>query len=429
MKSKFIRSTLILLVGGMITKILGMIIKVVMARSLGKTGMGLYMMIMPTFTLFIALAQLGLPASISKLVSEEKYNSKNLIFSILPITIFFNLLLLFFLLFGSHFISTTLLHDKRCEYSLLSIGFVLPFISISSILRGYFFGKEKMIPHVVSNITEDFVRLIIIVLGVPFFLVKGEEYAVAFVILANIASELTSILILFFFLPKHFKLQKKDFVPHKENVYPILRISIPTTGSRLIGSIGYFLEPIVLSFVLLKVGYSNAFIVDEYGIINGYVMPLLLLPSFFTMAISQALIPTVSYHYARGHIAYTKKKVKEAIFFSLLIGIPVTILFTLLPEFPLQILYHDIDGAFYTRVLAPICLLYYIQSPLTGTLQAMGKAKEAMHGTFGGMILRIVSLFALSFLKIGMWPLVFATSINILYVTLHQMKYVKKFLT
>ena len=79
-KSKFIRSTLILLIGGMVTKILGMFIKIIMARSLGKTGMGLYMMIMPTFTLFIALAQLGLPASISKLVSEKNMIAKILFF-------------------------------------------------------------------------------------------------------------------------------------------------------------------------------------------------------------------------------------------------------------------------------------------------------------------------------------------------------------
>lgn len=427
-KNKFIKSTLILLIGGMITKILGMFIKIIMARSLGKTGMGIYMMVMPTFMLFISLAQLGLPVAISKLISEKKYDSKNLIFSILPITIIFNAILLFLLLFLGDFISSKLLHDVRCYYSILAIGFVLPFISVSSILRGYFFGKEKMVPHVVSNITEDFVRLIIILIGVPFFLKQGIEYAVAFVVLANIASELTSILVLFFFLPKNFQLKKQDFIPKKKNIYNILKISIPTTGSRLIGSIGYFLEPILLSFVLLRVGYSNDFIIDEYGIINGYVMPLLMLPSFFTMAISQTLIPTISYHYTRGHLTYTGKKIKQAILFSLLIGIPVTLLFLLIPELPLQILYKDIDGAFYTRVLAPICLLYYIQSPLTGALQAMGKAKEAMNGTLGGMLLRITTLIIFSFFRIGMWSLIIATSINIIYVTLHQLKYVKKFL-
>ena len=69
----------------------------------------------------------------------------------------------------------------------------------------------------------------------------------------------------------------------------------------------------------MKVGYSNDFIVNEYGILSGYVMPLLTLPSFFTLAISQALIPIVSNSYSNKRYIYTKKKIKQAIFFSLLI--------------------------------------------------------------------------------------------------------------
>lgn len=425
-KSKFIRSTIILLIGGLVTKILGMFIKVVMARNLGTTGMGLYMMILPTFTLFMALAQAGLPTSISKLVAEDKSNNKNLIFSILPVTILFNVVILLFLVFFAPFLANQLLHEDKCTYSIMAIGLVLPFISISSILRGYFFGKEKMVPHVVSNVVEDFVRLLMVMIGIPIFLLKGVEYAAAFIVLSNIGSELASILVLFFFLPKNFKLEKKDFIPQKKNIKNILTISIPTTGSRLIGSIGYFFEPIILTFVLLKVGYSNSFILNEYGIISGYVMPLLMLPSFFTMAISQALIPTISFHYSRGNKVYTKKKVKQAIFFSLLIGIPITLFFLWMPEVPLKLLYKQSHGALYTRVLAPICLLYYIQAPLTGTLQAMGKAKEAMHGTLGGMVIRILLLLVCSSFKIGMWGLVIATGMNIIYVTLHQGKKVKE---
>ena len=79
-KSKFIRSTLILLVGGFVTKILGMVIKIVTSRLIPTEGVGLYMMIMPTFTLLISLAQMGLPIAISKLVSEDTRNNKKILF-------------------------------------------------------------------------------------------------------------------------------------------------------------------------------------------------------------------------------------------------------------------------------------------------------------------------------------------------------------
>ena len=374
-KSKFIRSTIILMIGGLITKILGMLIKIVMTRLIGTEGIGIYMLMNPTFMLLIALAQLGFPIAISTLVAKERNDHKNLVFSILPISLILNLIILIGLFFGAAYLSTELLHEPRCFYGIIAIGFVLPFISISSILRGYFFGKQRMVPHVVSNITEDIVRLMTLTIGIPIFLVKGIEYAIAFIILSNIASELTSILVLFFFLPKNFAISKQDFKPKKKNIKEILSISLPATGSRLIGNIGSFFEPILLTYVLLKIGYSNSFIVNQYGILNGYVLPLLLLPSFFSMAISQALIPVVSRNYEKKRYTYTKTKIRQAIGFSLLIGIPITILFCLFPEIFLHLIYHTNQGIDYLRVLAPIFILHYIQAPLTSTLQATGKRK------------------------------------------------------
>ena len=425
-KNKFIRSTFILIIGGMITKLLGMIIKIVMTRLIGTEGIGIYMLINPTFMLFIAFAQLGFPIAISTMIAKDKFNNKNLIFSVIPLSLIINIILMIIIIISAKYLSNNLLHEPRSYYAILAIGLVLPFISISSILRGYFFGKERMIPHVISNITEDFIRLIIIAIGIPIFLVKGIEFAVAFIVLSNIASELTSIFILFFFLPKNFTITKSDLKPNANSLKEVLQISIPATGSRLIGTFGSFFEPIILTFVLLKVGYTNSFIVTEYGILNGYVLPMLLMPSFFSMAISQALIPIVSKNYEKKNYTYTKNKIKQAILVSLLIGIPITILFICFPNIFLNFLYHTKEGSTYLKVLAPIFLFHYIQAPLTSALQAMGKAKDAMRGTFQGMIIRTLLLFICSYFRIGMWGLVIAMISNITYVTVHQYLIVKK---
>lgn len=427
-KSKFIKSTIILIIGGFITKILGMVIKIVMTRLIGVEGIGIYMLISPTFMLLIALAQLGLPTAISKIVAENKVKSKNLVFSIIPISLLINFIIIIFMLLTSNFIASNLLHEPRSYYALICTGLVLPFISISSILRGYFFGKQRMIPHVISNVTEDIVRLIIIALGLPIFLTKGIEMAVAFIVLSNIFSELTSILVLFFFIPKGFKLEKDDFLPKRDNIKTILGISIPTTIGRLIGNLGHFLEPIILTSLLMYTGYTNDFIIREYGILNGYVMPLILLPSFFTVAISQALIPIVSNSYSHNKLNHTKTKIRQAIFISLLIGIPATILFELFPEFLLKFIYNTSEGTEYIRVLAPICLLHYIQAPISSSLQAMGKANDSMKGTLYGMILRTIILSILCLLKIGLWPLIITIAFNIIFVTIYDYKKVQKHL-
>lgn len=421
-KNVFIKSTLILIIGGFITKILGMIIKIVMTRLIGEEGIGIYSLISPTFMLLITFAQLGFPVAISKIVAEGKNNNKKIVFGTITISIFINLFLIIFMLFASSFIANNLLHESRSYYGLLSMGLVLPFISISSILRGYFFGKQRMIPHVITNVVEDVVRLILIIIGVPIFLNMGIEYAVAFLVLTNIFSELSSIIIFIFLLPKKVDLSKKYFIPEKESLKDVFSISLPTTGSRLIGNIGHFLEPIIITTLLIKIGYSNNFIVNEYGIINGFVLPLILLPSFFTMAISQALLPIVSKNYSNNNLTYVKKKIKQACFFSLLIGVPATILFELFPEYLLSIIFNTTKGVTYVRVLAPICLLHYIQAPIASSLQAIGKANISMKGTLYGSIIKLLILFILCMFKLGLWPLIISISINIIYVTIYDIK-------
>lgn len=428
MKSKFFKSTFILIIGGFVTKILGMFIKIVMTRLLGTEGIGMYMLVSPTFMLLISLASLGLPVAVSKLVAENNRNNKNLVFLCFPITIVVNFIIMVILLLFSDFIAVNLLHEERIKYAINAIGFVLPFISISSILRGYFFGRQMMIPHVVSNVCEDLVRLIVIMIGVPIFLIKGISYALAFIVLSNVISELCSIFVLFFFLPRNFKITKKDLTFNKKSFLNILGISLPTTGSRLIGNIGYFFEPIIMTYFLLKSGYSNSFIIHEYGIINGYVMPLVLLPSFFTLAISQALIPIVSYNYSNHNIKYTKSKIKQGILFSLLIGIPCTIIFLLIPEIPLKLIYNTDSGINYIKIMSIICLLHYIQAPISSSLQAMGKANDSLKGTLFGMILRTITLIVGCNIKIGMWGIILATSINIIFVTVYDYSKVKKYL-
>ena len=80
MKEKFIKSTIILLIGGFLTKLLGMIIKIIMSRMIGTEGLGLYMMILPTFSLFIGISQFGMPIALSKLIAENTKNNKKLFF-------------------------------------------------------------------------------------------------------------------------------------------------------------------------------------------------------------------------------------------------------------------------------------------------------------------------------------------------------------
>src|SRR5574344_967665 len=97
MKNKFIKSTIILIIGGLITKILGMAIKIVLTRTIGTEGISKYMLVLPTFNLFITLCNLGVPTAITKMVSERNKSSKKIVIPITYIILIYNILLIILL--------------------------------------------------------------------------------------------------------------------------------------------------------------------------------------------------------------------------------------------------------------------------------------------------------------------------------------------
>ena len=423
MKNKFIKSTIILIIGGAINKLLAMVIKIFLTRNVGDNGIGLYMLVLPTFNLFITLCTLSLPISISKLISERN-NSKRVILPIIPVSIIYNFILMIILILSSSFISNNLLHNNLCYYPIMAISFTLPFICISSILKGYFYGKERMIPFVISNIIEQVIRLIFIIFLIPRLIIYGISFTITFVVLINIISEFSSIIILILFMPKR-KVIFSDFKIDNNIFKDILNISFSTTGSRLIGSISYFLEPIILSFVLIRIGYNNSYITSSYGVITGYVFPLLLIPSFFSIAISTSLLPVVSNNLSRGRYNYAKNKLKQALCLSICIGIVFTFIFMLFPGYLLKFIYNTKLGINYIRIIAPFFLMHYIQGPLTSYMQGANMAKDAMFGTLFGAIIKNILLLILP-MFFGIWGFIISSLVNIFFVTIHHIYYVRK---
>lgn len=426
MKEKFIKSTLILVLGGFITKVLGMIIRIITTRVIGVDGLGLYMMVLPTFNLFITIATLSLPTAISKLVAEGTRNNKKLVLGFLPIAIIFNIFLIILIILLSPFIANNLLHNEILYYPIMSIGITLPFITTSSIIKGYFFGKEKMFPNVVSNMIEQITRIISIIFIIPYLLKINISYAVSGLVFINCLSEGLGIVTLLLFMPNKTKISKNDIKPDLNNIKDIFSISIPTTTSRLISSIGLFLEPIIITFVFLKLGYQTSYITKEYGIISGYVLPMVMMPNFLSGAISSALLPVISKSYANKKYKETKRKLILACKLSLLIGIICTIILFIFPEECLKLLFNTTLGANYLQITSIIFLISYILNPLSSCMQAMDKSKQLMKINIIGVIIKTSLLFILTYLDINMWPLIISYGIQYIYITIKIINIIRK---
>lgn len=425
--NKFITSTLILMMGGAITRLLGFFIKIMYTRVIGDVGVSLYAIVMPTYSLLITIASLSLPIAISKMVAEQKHKTSNILFSATFIILFLNILLISFMFFSSRFIASNLLNNPDCYYLLIAMTLTLPFISISSILKGYFFGKQQMLPNTVSNILEQLVKILLIFLLLPLLMKKSVFLAVRGLILFNVVTELVSIVTLFCFAPKHFVIRREDFMPKKTTIKEVFSISLPTVSSRFIGNIGFFLEPVILTNLLLFCGYPNEYILREYGAYNAYTIALLTMPSFFVGAVCSALIPEISRYLGMRNKEMIKRRFWQALLFSLGIGLLFSILIYFHRESLLQIIYHTNLGADYIRILAPFFVLFYLEAPLMSMLQALGHAKETMKITLIGEIVKLSALIFLCFCHIGMYSLIYAEIINIILVVCLNIKKIRKY--
>src|SRR5690606_35991008 len=90
---------------------------------------------------------------------------------------------------------------------------------------------------------------------------------------------------------------KQDFV---QTFRELIRISIPVTASRMVGSFAYAIEPIVVAQSLAIASIAAATSSALYGQLEGMAVPLVVFPSFITYALSVSLVPAISEAAARN---------------------------------------------------------------------------------------------------------------------------------
>lgn len=426
--SIFFKSTIVLLLGGILGKTVGFFIKIIITRELKTQGMGLYSLLSPTIGMLTTISTFSYPTAISTLISKNKYDSKSLIFSALIMSFIINIFIMAIVILLAPFITSNLLKESSLLLPLICVSFTLPFISVSSIIKGYFWGKQNMYPYMLSNFLEQVTRIILISLFINKIIKYGAIYAISFILIVNICGEVISQLVMLKFKPKE-KIKLKNLKFNLKYIKDLYRISIPATSSKIIGSIAYFLEPVVLTNMLLFMGYTKDYIINEYGILNAYSMSLLLMPQFFTQNMSTALVPELSKQYTKKDYKMCKKRIKQIVGISCLIGVICTLIILLFPKFFLNLIYKTTEGVDYIKLLAPFTILFYIEYPLINALQSLNKAKKAMYATIIGAIIRLSSIIIFSLLGFGMYSLVISIILNIISSTIIYYKLINKILT
>lgn len=379
-----------------------------MANVIGSEGVGLIMMALPVTGLLITLTTIGLPVAISKLVAEAEVKKdhqrvKKILIVSLATTSIIGFVLVIGALMGARFFSSFFLADQRAYYSLIAVIPIVPIIAISSVIKGYFRGKQNMTPIALSQVIEQVVRIGFIFILVQWLLPYGIEYAAAGAVLSGVIGEGFSLLYLLSIFKwakrKQFTLRHsfiKQMSKGKGIFYDLLQTGLPTTGNGLIHSIIGVFQPIIITQSLALAGIGTALATKQYGLIMGYVIPLLMLPGFITNSMSVPLIPAISEANEKGDLSLIHKRTQQAFRIALIVGVPSTIILYVFADRLTTIIYKAPEAAILLKMMAPFYLLQYFRIPLQSIIIGLGKANIVMINDLMASIFKLVLIFVLA---------------------------------
>ena len=396
MKRKLINSFIILSASSTISKIFSILNRMLLSRLLPLEAMSLYLVIMPTLSLCLTLGQVGIPSAVFRLILHPKYKNYKVIITAIILSFFSVIVICGTLFILSPFIAHSLLKNDYTLYPILSFLIFIPLIAISGIIKNYYLAKGHVYVIAKSQIVEETSRLLFTYLFLKTPLSSSLPFLVTIAYLSMSFGELMSIIYLLLLSRKRYSFTPLKNI-NKQNLImkDLLNISLPLTGSRLYHCFMNFLEPILLIHVLTRLGLTQNFIQDQYAILSGYVVSMLVTPTFFCTIIYRLYLPIATddlyYHKSNTflHLLY-------ALLICFLIGLPFTLIFYVFPKRSLMILYNTTSGYQQLKYMSFPFLLFYLQTPLSTILQAKNKNKVMFIISMIECTLEIILTYTLS---------------------------------
>ncbi|GIO87945.1 stage V sporulation protein B [Paenibacillus faecis] len=442
-KQTFIQGTMILLAASIVNRILGFIPRILLPRVIGAEGVGLYQLGYPFFLVIVTLIAGGIPLAVAKLVAEaESAGTPERSKAILRTSLIFatgaGLFFTVLCVALAPLVTRYILTDPRVYQTFLAMSPMIVIVAVSSVFRGYFQGKQDMIPSAVSSILETVARIICVLWFSFLLLPMGVEYAAAGAMLGVVVGEIAGMAVL---LWQYRRLKRREpgtngssgsleasipssgigekYKTFSATLRKILRIAIPVTGGRLVGSLSYLLESITTAQSLAIAGIATAVATAQYGALQGMVIPLLLLPGALTSALAVSLVPSLAEAQARGDHRTIHLRLHQSIRLALVTGAPFAAVMYVLAGPLCELVYNNGEIAGMLKIMAPFALLLYVQTPLQATLQALDKPGRALVNTLIGAIVKIILIFYLaSNPTLGIYGAILAIIVNFVIVTL-----------
>lgn len=384
--NSFLKGTLILTIGGIVVKVIGFLNWIILSRVLGGEGIGLYQMAFPIYLLALSVSSAGIPVAISIITAEKlalnDFKGANRVFhvslTVLTITgLFFSLLLYF----GAEWlIKYQFIHDARAYYALLALAPAVFFVTILSSFRGYLQGCQIMTPTAVSQIVEQLVRVITMLVFASWLLPRGLEYAAGGASLGAAPGAVAGLLVLICYywkLNKDFKNKiEKQIVTIQESgmsiIKRIAKLALPVSLASIMLPIVANLDLFIVPARLEVAGYTVEQSTELFGYLTGMAVPLLNLSTILTAALATSLVPAISESFALNDKKRIYEQTSSAMRISNLVTIPGFVALWLLAEPVSRLVYNAPEASHSISILSIGIFLLGIHQVTTGVLQGMG---------------------------------------------------------
>lgn len=448
-KSSFGKSALIIAAGGILCKIIGAIYRIPLTNALGSEGIGLYQLVYSVYALFVVIVTGGITQAISRLVAEGDTKCvKNAFWFCFALSLLMTVVLVLLNKTFAYMQGSKLL--GMCYFIIAPSVF---FVGISSVFKGYFYGKMKMGPPTVCSLIEQTVKLVL-GLTLAFALIeRGIDYALYGALLAVTASEILSfVFVAIAYLVTKGK-EKKDFKANSikegnscrkdkikradsQNKQTKRAVSAAVSSGVAVTDAGLnsqseavyasgvetddktanplgFLKiafPFALIALLLPLsGFSDSFMIvaltgskSLYGVYSGSVTTLINMPIMILLSLAVAVVPSVSKERAQRDVNGILLKTRLSIKLCLLIGVPAALLMLIFSQEILKIIFPVLTvseleaGANLLRIMSLSVVLSSMAQIAGSILGALDKTRVYVFAMICGIAVKTALLLILS---------------------------------
>lgn len=406
-KNTFFKSIIILMTSQIIVKILSVFYKLYLTNrtGFGDEGNAIAGAAFQIYTLFLSITSVSIPSTLSKIIAEflARGDHKNahrffkismIIFSVVGMAGSYILVI------GANIISKKYLNMPEAEKSIIALAPSIFLVSLSSVFRGYFAGRECMKINAKAQACDQFIKTIITVLMIEVSITITKkldiEYMAMLVSLSTTIGNIVELGVSYIeykkILPEIRQEKIESTNEYRCRVINILKkimvISIPITLTTILLAISRCVDSVTIIHILTtKIGYKSAKM--EYGILTGKVDALINLPLSFNMAITIALLPKIAG--SNGNVEEIKRRIKQSLKIAVVIALPIVVIYLGMSECIMKLLFPKApNGADLLRIEALTILLVSVEQIINVCLQGIGKTFQPLYSTAFGVVTKVI---------------------------------------